>query len=430
MKLNDKRITNGWCMYDWANSVYSLTITTAVFPIYYEAVTTQADGSTMVSFLGWQLPNTVLYSYALSFSFLFTALILPLLTGIADYGGKKKFFLKMFAYLGAMACGAMFFFEGDNVSYGILMAVIASIGYSGSLVFYDAYLPEIATPDRYDKLSARGYSMGYIGSVILLILNLVMIEKPDLFGIPDGSLPARISFVTVAIWWVGFAQITFKRLPENPFHKKAKGALFKKGYQELLNVYKQIKRLKHMKQYVLAFFFYNAGVQAIMYLASLFGAKELEMAAGELIMTVLIIQLVAIGGAYIFAGLSEKRGNIYSLVTMNIIWIVVCGLAFFVTNAYEFYGIAFLVGLIMGGIQSLSRATFSKLIPTDTQDHASFFSFYDVTFNISIVVGTIAYGTIEYFTGSMRYSALGLGLFFIVGLLLLRSVKVKEVVTA
>lgn len=413
-------------MYDWANSVYSLTITTAVFPIYYEAVTTKEDGSSLVAFLGFELPNTVLYSYALSFSFLFTAAILPLLTGIADYSGKKKFFLKAFAYLGSLACIAMFFFEGDNVSYGIAMAIIASIGYSGSLVFYDAYLPEIASPDRFDRLSARGYSMGYMGSVILLIFNLLMIQMPELFGLSAGSLPARISFVTVGLWWAGFSQITFNRLPANPFKKEVTGSLFKKGYQELRLVYGQIKELSHMKRYVLAFFFYNAGVQAIMYLASLFGAKELQMEAGALILTVLIIQLVAIVGAYLFARISEKRGNIHSLTIMIFIWILVCGLAFFVKNEWQFYGLAFLVGLIMGGIQALSRASFSKLIPSDTQDHASFFSFYDVTFNVSIVMGTIAYGTIEFITGSMRYSALGLGLLFIIGLYFLRGVRIQN----
>lgn len=412
-------------MYDWANSVYSLTITTAVFPIYYESVTTQADGNADVTFLGWVLPNTVLYSYALSFSFLFTAALIPFLSGIADYSGNKKAFLKVFAYLGALACIAMFFFEGDNVSFGILMAIVASVGYSGSLVFYDAYLPEIASPDQFDRLSAKGYSMGYIGSVILLIFNLLMIQKPEMFGLADGSLPARISFVTVGLWWIGFSQITFRRLPSSASQQFNLSALLKKGYQELLSVYRQIKELKNMKRYVLAFFFYNAGVQAVMYLASLFGAKELNMSAGSLILTVLIIQLVAIAGAYLFAALSQKRGNIYSLSTMIIIWIVVCALAFFVQNQMQFYGLAFLVGLIMGGIQALSRATFSKLIPLSTQDHTSYFSFYDVTFNVSIVVGTIAYGTIEYITGSMRNSALGLGILFIIGLYFLRGVNVK-----
>ncbi len=427
INLNDRRVTNGWCMYDWANSVYSLTITTAVFPIYYESVTTGSDGSKLVSFLGWQLPNTVLYSYALSLSFLLTALMLPLLTGIADYTGKKKAFLKGFAYLGATSCAAMFFFDGTNIEFGILTVVLASIGYSGGLVFYDAYLPEIATADRFDKLSAKGYSLGYIGSVILLVFNLVMIQKPELFGLEAGSLPARISFLTVAVWWAGFAQITFKRLPDNPFNKQGTEHWFKKGYRELKLVYGQIRGLPNLKRYVLAYFFFNAGVQAVMYLASLFGAKELQLPTDALIKIVLIIQLVAIGGAYLFANVSKKRGNVASLMMMIGIWIGVCILAFFIQTELQFYGLAVMVGLIMGGIQSLSRSTYSKLIPEETQDHASFFSFYDVTFNLSIVAGTVAYGTIELLTGSMRYSALGLSLFFIAGLLLVKGVRVRQV---
>jgi len=425
IQLNDKRTTNGWCMYDWANSVYSLTITTAVFPIYYEAVTTKSDGSNIVDFLGWSLPNTVLYSYALSASFLIAALLIPLLSGIADYSGRKKSFLRIFAYFGALACAGMFLFTGENVEFGILMAVLASVGYSGSLVFYDAFLPEIATEDQFDRLSAKGYSLGYIGSVILLILNLVVIQMPELFGIPDGTLPSRIAFLTVSLWWIGFTSYALNRLPSNPFGKKAEGDWLLNGYRELKQVYGKIKELPQMQKFVLGFFFYNAGVQAVMYLASLFGAAELKMETGELIMTVLIIQLVAIGGAYGFAHLSKIKGNIYSITTMIVIWIAVCLLAFFVNTNYEFFGLAFLVGLIMGGIQALSRATFTKLIPADTTNHASYFSFYDVTFNISIVFGTLAYGLIEHITGSMRYSALGLSLFFIIGFLLVRQTKMK-----
>lgn len=425
VSLNDKRITRAWCMYDWAISVYSLTITTAVFPIYYEAVTTREDGSNVVDFFGWSLPNTALYSYALSFSFLFTAFILPLLTGISDYSGKKKVFLKAFAYLGALACAGLFFFEGENIEYGMLMAVLASIGYSGSLVFYDAYLPEIATADRFDRLSAKGYSYGYIGSVILLIFNLAMIENPGLFGLEKGSLPAKISFLTVAVWWAGFAQIPFNRLPANPYNRKVSGHYFSKGYDEIKKVYRSLRGLPNLRRYLLAFFFYNAGVQAVMYLATLFGTNELELETSALILTVLIIQVVAIAGAYLFARVSETRGNVYSLSTMIAIWVVVCVSAFYVQTEYQFYALAFVVGLIMGGIQALSRATYSKLIPANTIDHASYFSFYDVTYNVSIVMGTFAYGLIDHLTGSMRNSALSLGLFFVLGFLLLRKVSVK-----
>jgi UMF1 family MFS transporter len=422
MELNNKRITNAWCMYDWANSVYSLTIITAVFPMYYEAVT-----DTQVSFFGFTLPNTALYSYALSCSFLLTALILPLLTGIADYSGRKKSFLKAFAYLGALSCAGLFLFEGANIEYGMLMVVLASVGYSGSLVFYDAYLPEIATADQYDRLSARGYSFGYIGSVILLIVNLIVIEMPGIFGLEEGtSLPARISFITVAVWWAAFAQIPFKRLPSNVYNRKADGRYITRGYAEIRKVYKSLKQLPDLKRYLLAFLFYNAGVQAVMYLATLFGSKELELEAGALIMTVLIIQLVAIGGAYLFARISKKKGNVYSLSIMIIIWVVVCVAAYFVQSQNQFFALAFVVGMIMGGIQSLSRATYSKLIPENTIDHASYFSFYDVTYNVSLVIGTFAYGLVDHLTDSMRNSALALAVFFLVGIMLLRKVVVTR----
>jgi len=411
-------------MYDWANSVYSLVITTAVFPIYFEAVTKSADGSNIVSFFGWELPNTVLYSYALSFSFLFTAFLLPLLTGMADYGGKKKLFLKIFAYMGSIACVSLFFFNGQNIEFGILMTIIASVGFSGSLVFYNAFLPEIVTPDRYDRISARGYSYGYLGSVLLLILNLMMIQMPHLFGLPEGTLPARISFLLVGFWWAGFAQIPFLRLPNNVNKRNKNESLLKKGYDEIVKVYKSLENLPNLKKYLISFFFYNAGVQSVMYLATLFGSVELNLETSSLILIIIIIQIVGIGGSYLFARVSEAKGNVYSLTIMIIIWIGVCFAAYFVKTEFQFYTLAFVAGLIMGGIQALSRATYTKLIPENSIDNASYFSFFDVTFNVSIVMGTFAYGLIDHITGSMRNSALALTLFFIIGLGTLLFVKI------
>ena len=409
-------------MYDWANSVYSLTITTAIFPIYYEAVTKEAFGSNIVSFFGFQLPNTVLYSYALSASFLIVAAILPLLTGIADYGGRKKSFLKFFASLGSVSCIMLFFFEGPNLEYGILCAVFASIGYSGSLVFYDAFLPEITTPDRYDVVSAKGYSYGYVGSVILLIINLLMIQMPGLFGLPEGSYPARISFLMVGLWWIGFAQIPFRVLPDqerNPFDS----SVLVKGYREIRKVWRSLKDSPILKRFLTSFFFYTMGVQTVMYLAPLYGTRVLELASDKLIITVLIIQLIAIPGSYGFAKLSQLKGNKFSLMVMLVIWIFVCYFAYNISTEGEFYFLATVVGLIMGGIQALSRATYSKLIPENTIDTASYFSFFDVTYNVGIVCGTFAYGFIEHVTGSMRNSTIALAIFFMLGILFLSLVR-------
>ncbi|MEO0552519.1 MAG: MFS transporter [Bacteroidota bacterium] len=423
MELNNKKTINGWAMYDWANSVYSLVITSAIFPIYYNAVTTDTDGSDKVDFFGFEIINTVLYSYALSFSFLFVAAILPLLSGMADYAGNKKLFLKIFMYIGSVSCIGLFFFTGENVEWAIICSVFASIGYSGGLVFYDAFLPEIASEDQFDRVSAKGYAMGYIGSVILLIINIFMIEKHDWFGLIDSGLASRVSFLMVGLWWIGFSQITFSRLPDNVFGHKPTESIFVKGYEEIKIVWRSLDVLKVMRLFLVAFFFYNMGVQTVMYLAASFGAKELELESSALIATILIIQLVAIGGAYLFAHFSKIRGNKNALLVMVFIWVFVCIGAYFVTTENQFYALAFVVGIVMGGIQSLSRATFSKLIPVDTQDHASYFSFYDVTYNLSIVVGTFSYGFIEQITDDMRNSVLALILFFAVGLGFLLLVK-------
>ena len=425
MELNNPRVIKAWCLYDWANSVYNLVITSTIFPVYYIAVTTSGD-SDLVNFFGFSLPNTVLYSYSLSFSFLVVAAMQPILSGIADYSGNKKNFMKFFTWLGGLSCICLFFFDGENVEFGITCSVFASIGYGGALVFYNSYLPEIATYDQYDTISAKGFSYGYIGSVLLLIFNLVMIQKPEWFGLTPGNLPAKISFLTVGVWWIVFAQITFYYLPENSTGKKIGMQQLLNGYNEIRKVWFSIAQLPDLKRYLKSFFFYNTGVQTIMYMAAAFGGKELKLSGGKLIVTILIIQIVAILGSFIFAKLSEKKGNRFSLSTMVIMWIFICIWAYFLQSEFQFYALAFSVGLIMGGIQALSRATYTKLIPSNTIDHASYFSFYNVTYNISTVIGTFAFGLIELLTGNMRYSALSLAGFFVIGLIFLLKVNIPR----
>lgn len=424
-KLNDPKTIRAWYYFDWANSVYSLVIISTVFPIYYTSVTT-VEGSDRVVFFGFNIVNSVLYSYALSFSFLIVSAMLPLLTGIADYSGRKLFFMKVFTYMGSLACISLFWFEGPNIEFGIMASVIASISFASSLVFYNSFLPEIASFDQYDRVSARGFSYGYVGSVILLVINLAMIQQPQWFALPSVMFATKLSFLTVGLWWMGFAQISFRRLPSDTKNKIVSRNYLFNGYREIQKVWKSLTNLPVLKTYLWAFFFYNTGVQTVMYMATLFADKELHLESGELIMTILIIQIVAILGSFVFARISERKGNKFSLVSMIIIWILICVAAYLVLTKVEFYILAFVVGLVMGGIQSLSRATYSKLIPSDTKDYASYFSFYDVTFNLSIVVGTFAYGFIEYLTGSMRNSSLALGLFFIVGLSLLAIIKIPR----
>lgn len=425
---NKKKVQNAWAMYDWANSVYSLVITSTIFPVYYNSVTKGLDDSDIVSFFGFEIINTVLYSYSISFSFLIIAIISPLLSGMADSSGKKLEFMKFFAYLGSAACVGLYFFDASNVEWGIICSITASIGYAGSIVFYNAYLPEISEEKEYDLLSAKGFALGYVGSVILLVVNLLMIQMPHIFGIPDGGVAARLSFLITGIWWAGFSQIPFRILPKNPYNRKLKKELLLHGYQEIRKVFFQIREIKVMNRFLASFFFYSMGVQTTMYLAATFGDKELGLPGDQLIMTVLIIQFVAIIGSYLFAFISKKYGNKVSLVIMVLIWTGICAAAYYVYTVYEFFALAFVVGMVMGGIQSLSRSTYSKLIPRNTTDHASFFSFYDVTEKMAIVLGTFSYGVIEQLTGNMRNSALSLGIFFLVGLgfLLLVSIPKQE----
>ncbi|MHA7130935.1 MFS transporter [Algoriphagus namhaensis] len=426
MIVNKKKVQTGWAMYDWANSVYSLVITSTIFPVYFNSVTRSSDGSDIVRFFGYEIVNTVLYSYSISASFLLIALISPLLSGIADSSGKKLDFMKFFCYLGSFACIGLYFFDGPNLEWGVLCSVLASVGYAGSIVFYNAYLPEISEESEYDLLSARGFALGYIGSVILLVLNLLMIQKPEWFLIPDDGIAARISFLIVGLWWAGFAQFSFRVLPENPYGKKITSQILYKGYSEIRLVWREVKSMNVMNKFLPAFFFYSMGVQTVMYLAASFGDKELGLPGDQLILTILIIQIVAIGGSYFFAFISKKYGNKQSLMVMVLIWTGICGGAYYVYSLYEFYALAFVVGLVMGGIQSISRSTFSKLIPENTTDHASYFSFYDVTEKMAIVLGTLSYGAIEQITGSMRNSALSLGIFFLVGLGFLTLVSIPK----
>ncbi|WP_299754904.1 MFS transporter [uncultured Pontibacter sp.] len=428
MEKNNPTVTRAWCFYDWANSVYSLVITSTIFPIYFSAVSRQADGTSIVGFLGFQLDSSVLFTYAISAAFLIIAFLSPFLTAIADYSGRKKMFLQLFCYLGSFSCAGLYFFTAETFTLSVILFVLATIGFSGSIVFYNAYLPEIATEDQYDRLSARGFSMGYIGSVILLIFNLAMIMQPQWFGIVAGntSLPPRIAFLSTGIWWLGFAQYTFYHLPGNVYQRKPKGSWILNGFKELNKVLVQVKGLPMLKRFLLAYFFYNMGVQTVMYLAAIFGEVELRLPSEVLIITILIIQLVAIAGAYAFARLSEKFGNIQALILAVLVWVGICVGAYFTQGELQFYALAAVVGSVMGGIQSLSRSTYSKLIPATTLDHASYFSFYDVTEKVSIVLGTLAYGLITQLTGSMRNSILALITFFVLGLIFLFLMRGKR----
>lgn len=416
---NHPPTVRAWTFFDWANSVYNLIITTAIFPVYYLSATREAFGGDTVNFLGLEVKNSVIYSYAISFSFLMIVVTAPLLSGIADAAGLKKRFMKMFTYLGATACAGLFWFHGANIEYGLLCAILASLGYAGGLVFYNAFLPLIATPDRMDAVSARGFSMGYIGSVLLLIACLVLIMQPEWFGLSDAGQATRVAFLMVALWWAGFAQIPFRVLKEPTAAAPVQRHMLASGIKELRKVFEQVTRTPVMGRFLLSFFVYSMGVQTVMLLAPLFGESEIGLQGPKMILIVLIVQIVAIAGATLFAFLAHRAGSKTSLLTMLGIWLGICIAGYYLQVEWQFYVLAALLGLVMGGIQSVSRSTYARLIPQETTDTASYFSFYDITEKLSIVLGTFSFGYIEAITGSMRNSMLVMALFFLVGIMAL-----------
>lgn len=423
---SNKKIHRAWSMYDWANSAYNLVITSTIFPAYYAAVTSVKKDNELISdkvnFFGMSFTNSALFDYALAAAYLVIAIISPILSSIADYKGNKKSFMRLFCYVGSLACAGLYFFKGNTVELGIICFAIAAIGYCGSLVFYNAYLPEIAAEHERDKVSAQGFAYGYIGSVLLQLICFVFVFKPEWFhwiGIFNDGDASRFSFLMVGVWWFAFAHIPLTRLPKGqPMEQHREHSIISNGFHELGKVFRQLKELPVLRTYLGAFFFYSMGVQTVMLAATLFGSKELKLETSQLVMTILIIQLVAIAGAYIMAKLSEKFGNLKVLLFVVFVWILVCIYAYFITTAMQFYIIATVVGLVMGGIQSLSRSTYAKLMP-ETKDTASFFSFYDVTEKIAIVIGMFSFGFIEELTGSMRNSIIALVGFFAIGIIIL-----------
>jgi len=434
---NKRSILNAWASYDMANSVYSLCIATAIFPPFYEGLTSLKDKNgalinDAVSFFGWVLPNTVLYSYALSFAFLVIAFLAPVLSGIADYSGNKKSFMKFFVYLGALSCAALYFFEPATekifpvrVELPIIAFITATIGFSGSLVFYNSFLPEIATPDRFEKISARGFAMGYGGSVFLLVANLMMIQKPEWFGLTNSAEAARISFLTVGFWWAGLSQIAFYHLPAGNKKTTLNSNALSSGFSELRKVFIELKNLPALRIFLLAFFFLSMGLQTVLYVASIFGKKVLDLETSKLIVTVLLIQIVAIPGSYFFAYAANKKGNILTLSAGSLVWIGICVAAYFTYTEYQFYALAGVVGWVMGGVQSLCRATYSRLLPR-AHDTAAFYIFLDATEKFGVVLGTFIYGFIEGVSGNMRNSILGLIVFFVLATISLFNINMKN----
>ena len=432
LEKGSKKLINAWAFYDWANSVYSLVISSAIFPLYFGALFTDIN---TISFFNYDIKNTAVISFVTAFAFIIVAFISPLLSGIADYIGDKKKFMKIFVYIGSLSCIGLYFFELETIYMGLFFYFLAMVGIWASLVFYNSYLPDIAYPDQQDRASARGFSMGYIGSVLLLLFNLAMVMQPEWFGISgepqEASMKAmRYSFISVGIWWSLFSQYSFYYLPKGNNRIKVTKDIFWNGFKELKLVWKQLKNNLGLRRFLPAFFSYSMALQTVLLVAAYYGEEEIAWASSSektigLIVSILLIQIVAIFGAILTARASERFGNILVLVVINGIWAVLCVIAYYTRTPMQFYIVAGFVGMVMGGLQSLSRSTYSKLIP-ETQDTTSFFSFYAVAEKIAIVIGMLCFGLIDHFSGSMRNGILFFILFFILGGVMLLRIPFKR----
>ena len=431
MQTASKKVINSWTMYDWANSVYSLVISSTIFPAFYEAVTSDGNEATLIDKVtigSFTFINTALYNYVLAIAFIIVALLSPPLSSIADFRGNKKQFLRFFCTLGSLACCSFYFFDASRIELGLISMIVACIGFWSSLVFYNSYLPEIAAPEDQDRVSAKGFMMGYIGAVILQLICFVFVLKPDLFGITVGKA-SQISFLLAGIWWFGFGHWSITNLPASIKNTKTDQSdnVFVGGYKELHKGWLQLKKLPTLDRFLGAFFFYNMGVQTVMLAATLYGKSELNIPTTNLIIAILIIQLVAIPGAMLMSKMAVKIGNFNTLMIAVSFWIAICIMGYFVprNGITEFYCLATMVGFVMGGIQSVSRSTYAKLMPP-TEDTTSFFSFFDVTEKVAIVIGMFSFGFIIELTGSQKNAVLGLGAFFIIGLILLYRASLKN----
>ena len=442
MQIAPKKVINAWCLYDWANSAYNLVITSTIFPAYFEGITKNRLPNNEISFMGRTYVNTALYNYTLGVAFIIVAIMSPILSSIADYKGNKKNFMRFFCTLGSLSCMALFFFAPEemngkvgelsaaSVNIGIICMLISCVSFWASLVFYNSYLPDLVPEQQRDRISARGFTWGYIGSVLLQILCFIVVFFPGAFGFHNDYekdiMPARVSFILVGLWWLVFGYISLRRLPISSAKERLERKnVFSNGFLELKKVWSQVKHMPVLKRFLFSFFWYSAGIQTVFLAATQFGAKELNLPTDKLIITIMIIQLVAIPGAILISRLSEKLGNIKTLMGVVLVWTAGCAGAYFIQTDIQFYVLGAIIGLVMGGIQSLSRSTYSNLMP-ETKDTASFFSFYDVTEKIALVIGMFSFAYVEELTRSMRYSVLVLMSFFIISFFLLAWTLIKQ----
>jgi MFS transporter, UMF1 family len=405
-----------WAMYDWANSAVQTTIISAVFPIYFHNVVAADLGDAEA---------TSRFAWATTLAILIVAVVAPLLGAIADYAAMKKKMLAVFLWIGALATIAMYWIGPGDWSLALTLFVVVNIGVAGTTVFYDSLLPHLVSDSEMDRVSSAGYATGYVGGGVLLAINLLMIQKPAWFGIPDAGVAVRLSLASVGIWWLFFAIPLFRKVPEPPRKIEAdeslSGNVLATGFKRLIETLKELRAYRQAFLFLLAFLVYNDGIQTIIRMATTFGS-EINIDQNAMITALLITQFVGIPFAFMFGMLAGRIGPKVAIFLGLMVYAVIIGLAFFMSSAAHFYALAILVGMVQGGTQSLSRSLFASMIPRHKS--SEFFAFFGVFERYAGILGPLIFAAMVDATGHSRNAILAVLGFFVIGGAMLAFVDV------
>lgn len=414
---NDRQSIFGWAMYDWANSAFQTTIIAAVFPIYYQRVVA-AD-----------LPAaqaTSRFAWATTIAILIVAIVAPLLGAIADYAAIKKKLLAVFIAIGAGATAVMFWIERGDWPLALVLFVIGNVGVAGSIVFYESLLPHLVSEDQLDRVSSAGYAIGYLGGGVLLAINLLMIQKPELFGIPNAGVATRLTFASVAVWWTLFSIPLFRHVPEPPRRLEADeqpaANVLLTGGRRLLETFHELRRYRPAFVMLLAFLLYNDGIQTMIRMATTYGS-EIGLPESAMITALLVTQFIGVPCAFLFGALAERIGAKTSVFAGLAVYAVITLLGYYMTTATHFFALATLVGMVQGGTQALSRSLFASMIPRHKS--SEFFAFFSVFERYAGVLGPAVFAWVVSRSGSGRSAILSVVVFFILGALILTFVDVE-----
>ncbi len=416
-------------MYDWANSAYITTVGVALLPIYFAEGIVGKDGVTL---FGATVSATALWGFMLGFAALVVFLFAPVLGAIADFSSAKKKFLIGFAYFGSLFATLLFFCEPGYVWLAVVLYICTQVCFIGGNVFYDAFLPHLASEDKLDSVSAKGFAFGYVGGSLQYGIALALVVMHKTFGI-EQSMAVRIAMAMAGLWWAGWTLLTVKHLketktkqelPEKHQNQTKFFAYLSLGISQTFATVKKVGHFKHLALFVVAYMIYNDGIHTVTSMATIYGKEELGLGTPHLMVTLLLVQVVAIGGALIFSLIANRIGARRSVMVSLVLWSGVVIYGYFIQTATEFFILGMVVGIVLGGTQALSRSFYGAMIPE--QASAEFYGFYSVFSKFSAIWGPATFGVIKQITGSARLAIISLMVFFIVGLILLAFVNEEK----